>query len=161
MAGFITDAALNTAVQNALAKTEPLAAFWATVITQANAMAYGDIAGALTERGFNQAQILAWDRGVEFQTALGIFWALDQAAMKDPETYSKTAMKEYDRRDELRGNPAKNILPVAVLNGGVWQDPATTVGQAVTGHVQGYPHTSQPSGSSPGFGRDEWKHEGW
>ncbi len=64
MAGFITDAILTTAVQNTLGKSEPLASFWNGIITHANLMAYGAIAGALAERVDMPAVVAAWDRGV-------------------------------------------------------------------------------------------------
>jgi hypothetical protein len=155
--GFITDAVLNQTVHDVLAKstTETLATFWNSIITQANLQAYGDISGALAERGYLPQIVALWDRGVEFQTSLGIFWALTAAATKDPEQYAgRTMLEKYDRRPELRGNLQKDVPAVAVLVGGVYQypgqttvtvNPDTGVGQAaVTGRGQGYPHVGQP-----------------
>ena len=132
---FLTDVQLNAAVASTLQKASvPLTGFWDEIITAANLSAYWEIVGQLSARGFTKAQIDAWDRGPEFQRALGVFWALNhQAAQAATDEYSRVNLKEFDRRMELSGNPSKGITAVVVTASGVFQRPETTVGQATTG----------------------------
>lgn len=132
---FITDTQLAAYLKSALQKPDAdfTTGYWPALVTQANLQAYNEILGRLAERGYSAAQIAAWDRGAEFQKALGAFFALTIVKANNPEQYSLQAIQLYDWRDQLTGNEQKNIKPVGVLNSGVWQDPDGPVGQPTTG----------------------------
>lgn len=111
---FILDSDLTAAVASVLKLANPasLPASWAGPITEANAMAYSDILGALMDRGFTQAQIDGWNRGATIQRLQGLYWAFvigagihnfdDRWANKwDQRTYLKTCLVE------LAGGPGQ------------------------------------------------------
>ena len=137
--GFITDAVLSAALKDVLQRTSGLPGsgnkgkgaagdllpFWSSIITRANQAAYQEIIARLSERGFIFAtQIQYWDRGVEFQTAIGLWWCLVHGAALATDSYQAQALdkekQQLDRRWELK--------ECAVLIGMVWQDPTGPVG---------------------------------
>jgi hypothetical protein len=68
-------------------------------VTVANARGYGDILTIMQERGFLKSQIDLWDRAVEFNRDLAIYWLMiDQV---NTETGDVWPLK-YDRRKELK-----------------------------------------------------------
>jgi hypothetical protein len=97
---FINSATLTSAVQDVLQKSETLESFWTSIITAALSESYNDIVSVMTARGYSPGQLLSWDRGIEFQTDLGIFWALAKGRVTQEVTAEK--LKELDRRQELR-----------------------------------------------------------
>jgi hypothetical protein len=132
---FITDDQLTQWLMDALQKgpDATLEDLWASIITQSNWSAFWEIFGKLSSRGFTQAQILAWDRGAEFNRHIALFFCLSNAQAMAPEGYDKTGINSYDRRPELLGDPSKNIGAVFVTNAGVIQDPGNAYGQVVAG----------------------------
>lgn len=70
-----------------------------SVIADSNAAAAGEISGALFARGFTVAQIDAWDRRVEFNTDIGLFWCLTKGGMLA--NFSDLFIQKIDRRKEL------------------------------------------------------------
>lgn len=130
---FIQDSDLTIALQNTLQK-QSLDSFWGPIVTAANQFAYNTIIDRLIMRGYTAAQIGMWDRGVEFQRSLGLFFALTHPAAISAETpYSKEFVSVFDRRDELSGNSNKKIPPCAVAIGGAFTEPMTKYGQVTFG----------------------------
>ena len=130
---FINDTDLTVAVQNTIQKND-LDSWWEPIITAANSMAYNTIIDRLVQRGFSLNQINAWDRGAEFQRALGIFYALNHpAALQNTVDYSRKNLDAFDRREELTGNSNKKIPPVMLVIAGVLQEPTTKYGQVTGG----------------------------
>ena len=100
MPGFIPDSDLLQRVANVLQVGDPanLPGFWQDLVSNANAAAYQDIYTRLIARGFTIAQVAGWDRAVEFQRDIGLYWALLRggAVGQYPDAY-----KGLDRRREL------------------------------------------------------------
>src|SRR5262245_21773803 len=98
---FITDSELLGVIADHLkVAVGALAAHWTTIATRANLGAYQTILGELLARGFDRAQVDGWDRGSEFERAIGGFLALLEGgayAGYDPET-----LRGLDRRPELK-----------------------------------------------------------
>lgn len=131
---FITDAQLNSALHDLLALQpgEGLMPFWNSVITACNLAAYNEILDTMGRRGFSQTVVNQWDRGAEFQTALGLWRCLQELAVRSPDKYGQKPMMAIDRRPELR----RTALTIA----GVWQDPDTTQGQVTVGKRDDWGH---------------------
>ena len=142
--GFITDAVLSAAIKDVIQRAAgapgtgiggkgaagDLQGFWTSIVTRANQAAYQEIVGRLAERGFNPVtQIFNWDRGVEFQTAIGVWWCLVHNAALQTDSYQAQALledhKQLDRRWELKD--------CAVMINNVWTNPQGPVGQAISG----------------------------
>src|ERR1700690_3472674 len=107
---FITDADLLSALASELHRAgialdgSDLEAFWTPIVSRSNTAAYWEIIHALMGRGFDkETQIDLWDRGAEFQTAIGIWWCLEHGAAIDSDSYRAEALNELklDRRKEL------------------------------------------------------------
>jgi|SRR5579859_439800 len=97
---FIADSDLQTSLANALKiSTSSLPATWNGIITESNNSAYADILGALAGRGFTPAQVAGWDRGVEFNKDIGLFWCLVKGAGLHGN--DATFIDKLDRRKEL------------------------------------------------------------
>ena len=124
-AGFIDDPTLNTALQDLRASNDHLKAYWNSIVTAANAKAYLTILTALQNRGWRYDVVNQWDRGVEFQRSIGIWYAIQEVASLAPDKYSHVALTALDRREELK---TTNLT----ING-VWQDPTEIYGQPQTG----------------------------
>jgi hypothetical protein len=52
---------------------------WTEIAQTCNVRAYNDIVTILSQRGYTLAQVLAWDRGAEFERDLADFFVLSQA----------------------------------------------------------------------------------
>jgi hypothetical protein len=80
MGQFIDDNQLQTALEGVLKVASGTltnnAPVWQPVITQANAQAYARIVESFLERGFTAAQIAQWDYGVNYETMIGLYYAL-------------------------------------------------------------------------------------
>lgn len=103
--GFIQDADLQVALEDMLrvprgAFSAGDSAYVGDILHDANVAAYQEIQGRLLKRGLTQAQLDAWDRGAEFQTAIGLFWALVRAAGLS-EGVRPEVLRALDRRKEL------------------------------------------------------------
>ncbi len=108
---------------------------------------YQEILGRLMARGFTKEQVDSFDRGAEFQRAIGIYLALVNGGVyagMDPET-----MKCLDRRKELDS--------VLVFNAGIWIKPVgnqpglvVTAGASAQGGIFNWP-TGQDD-EAPGLG---------
>ncbi len=126
---FLTDAACLQKLADVLqaASTSALPAQWAsTILPDCHVWAYQELLTALASRGFTAVQIAAWDRGAEFEGDLTLYRALSRGGSL--QNLDDKFINTFDRRDDLHGNPSKNITAVSVLNGGVWQAPAGGVG---------------------------------
>ncbi len=118
---FTTDAAILQRVADALRQAiGSLDVFWSRHVTEGHTAAYQDIVGRLLGRGFVLSQITAWDRGAEFETDIGVYWALVKGAALDG--FSDLFIQKIDRRSEL---DKMATLQVA----GVWQKPGSTTDQ--------------------------------
>ena len=126
---FIDDATLTSYVKDQLKRSSSalLASDWASKITQANTRAYYDILAAFLIRGYTKAQVDTWDRGAEFQTDLGAFYALTNGAVVFPDGFDDKPLQVLDRRKELWGD--KDTPKTPLMASGAYVDPAGTRGQ--------------------------------
>ena|ERR1051326_3827970 len=131
--GFITYQDLLDSLRSFLQRTTKdsgeLEPFWTSLATQANQAAFQDIISGLVGRGYSLDQIALWDRGVEFQTAIGLWWLLEYGLGMDSESYNEVALKkeQLDRRWELK------TINFTIL--GVFQDPKTKYSMTTTGDL--------------------------
>jgi hypothetical protein len=128
---FLTDAQIAIALANRLKQSpNKMPTYWMEIVTSSHASAYQDIVGAFVARGFNATQINAWDRGIEFERDISLYYCLVAGGVL--EVYNG---KELDRRREL--------LSVQIFVNQVWQkpaaatDPAGLPGQVMTGRIAG------------------------
>lgn len=98
---FISDQQLTQAVKAALGvmPSESISPEWATIITNANNTATGDIYERLCLQGFLPSQIANWDQAEQYATDLGTFWALTRGSGLG--NYPATQLPSLDRREEL------------------------------------------------------------
>lgn len=110
-------------------KVDPasLAPYWDNEILRCQESAYKDIRGALLTRGFLAPQVDAWDRGMEFERDLTLFWALARGYGGVPQ--DMTQLETLDRRKEL--------LTVHVeIAGGTTQVPTASPGRISAGMIE-------------------------
>lgn len=69
------------------------------IVHDCNITAFQSVRAKLLARGFLDSQVLSWDRGVEFNRDIGIFWCLVRGAALH--SYDFNAVKLLDRRKEL------------------------------------------------------------
>jgi len=129
MGQFVADSVVQARVAAALKRSGGVAdvtgnVAWPVIITAANTAAYNEIVTRLTARGFSAAQIAAWDRGVEYETKIALYWSLLEGG----------ALDGYDDRS-LREMKAwiKELDTVQVLNAGAWQKPGNIPGPGTVG----------------------------
>ncbi len=97
---WITNGRLRTLFANAIKQqVETLPERYIEIVERSNGSAAADITSALTGRGYTIDQIDNWDRRVEFNEDLGVFWSLVRAV--GTSTYSDVILKNLDRRKEL------------------------------------------------------------
>lgn len=140
---FVTDGQLLAMVADRL-KVRPadLPAYWADSITpQANESAYQEVLGRLLDRGFTKTQIDQWDRGAEFQQAIGLYLALVNGGAYAG--YDAGVLQMLDRRKELK--------EVLVFISGEWVKPVgdrpglvTTAGPNTAGGTFNWPDPDGP-----------------
>ncbi len=120
---FITSSDVLQDISDALKQSGPAAlpTWWTNVATQALQQSYYDILGLLLARGFNQAQVDAWDRGAEYQHDLALMYALKRGA--SVESIDENLLTLLDRREELK--------TVQVFAAGVWVRPADSQQQGI------------------------------
>lgn len=102
MAGpWITNAKLRILFADAI-KVEhtALPERYIEIVSDANTAAAADITSALTGRGYTSSQIDEWDRRVEFNKHLGLFWCFISGNVSS--TYSDVMINKLDRRKELQ-----------------------------------------------------------
>ncbi len=101
--------------------------YWTTIIRRGHQAAYNEIVMALMRRGFNPAQIAAWDSGSEYELWLSCYWSCVYGG--GFQNYDPTWVRELNRRKQ-------DLAFVEVSNAGVWQPPGiappTGPGQAYT-----------------------------
>lgn len=101
MPGFLDDDVLKSAVAARLKQdSKDVPPWWDPIITDANVAAHNEICSALAGRGFTHDQIDSWDRGIEFQKAIGLYWVFNDGAITA--AYADTFIKPKDRREELK-----------------------------------------------------------
>ncbi len=76
------------------------APYWTDIITDAQTSAYQEIEGRLFKRGFILAQIVAWDRGAEFELSIMKYLSLVNGGGLSG-NYDDRFIKMLDRRREL------------------------------------------------------------
>lgn len=119
MTPFISDATLRRAVASAIGDDD-LASKWDELITAANQAAANEIYTALAAKTFTAAQIQQWDRRVEFNRSLGLFFVgIDGGFMT---TYSPTWVEFHDRRKELKAMEAITVNDVLTFPAGTASD---------------------------------------
>ncbi len=98
---FISDQQLTQAVKSALGvmPSEDISPEWASIISNANNSATGDIYERLAMQGFLPSQIANWDQGEQYATDLGTFWALTRGSGLG--NYPANKLENLDRREEL------------------------------------------------------------
>jgi hypothetical protein len=98
--GFITEDELTDQVQATLqlAEIDP-AGGWPRTVQAANRAAYGTILRALMRRGFSLEQADQWDDGREFQTDIGLWFAILRGGLS--KDYDPKYLEMFDRRPEL------------------------------------------------------------
>jgi hypothetical protein len=120
--GFVSDADLKNFFAGCLKKdpAELPNTVWDPLIRQANRSAYWEIVTKLGARGFSQAQADQWDRGLEFQNAIGAWWAFQLGG--GLEGADDKFIAKLDRRKELEAipitiggviaAPVENFMPI-------------------------------------------------
>lgn len=98
---FISDQELTQAVKAALGimPGNDISPEWATIISNANNTATGDIYERLCLQGFLPDQISSWDQAEQYATDLGTFWALTRGSGLG--NYPANKLEGLDRREEL------------------------------------------------------------
>lgn len=133
---FVTDNDLTTVVVAALKKSladlttlaNGDASYWPTLISDANLAAYNEIVGRLVARGYLKTQIDTWDRGVEVQKKIGLYWSLVEGGALDGFDDKWT-----DKLERYFLGP-DNVLDTCVLTAnGIVLDPAGSPGTIGTG----------------------------
>jgi len=117
MATFIADTVLQTALEAILKVAQGTllvnTPYWGNIITASNLSAYNSIVTNLQAQGFTPQQISLWDRGIEYNTDIGLYWCLIKGAALH--SYDDKFMNRFDRRKELN--------PAVVTNGGLFVYP--------------------------------------
>lgn len=132
MPGFVTDCELKALLRDSQQRVD-LDTVQDSLISRASVWAYNLILRGLAKRGYTAAQIAAADAPPlrDLQTDL-VFWkVISELARNQPDTWSKEALNQLDRRKEVTSNDAEEQF--VVLTGGAWTWPGSTVGQMVVG----------------------------
>jgi hypothetical protein len=112
MTTFIADTVLQTALEAILKVAQGTllvnTPYWGDIITASNQSAFNSITTNLQAQGFSTQQIQAWDRGIEYNTDIGLYWCLVKGAALH--SYDDKFISRFDRRKELN--------PAVVTNGG-------------------------------------------
>lgn len=119
MTTYITDADLKASLASAVhVDSSSLSPFWDDLVSKSNQAAYQDVVTGLMGRGFTFAQVNAWDRRVEFNEDIGIYWCLLRGGLTAD--YGE-GWKNLDRRKELTS--------VFLTINGIMQNPGNQPGQ--------------------------------
>jgi len=135
---YVSDGQVLTMVADVL-KVQPadLPAFWAaTIVPQANERAFATIQSELLRRGFTADQVDAWDRRVEVNRDLAIYYALRRGGAYAG--YDEATVQSFDVRADLK----TELLSVS----GVWVKPVgdfpglvATAGPSAYGGIFNWP----------------------
>jgi hypothetical protein len=114
-----------------------------TIIEDSRRAANQEIYSVLLGRGYSDAQIEDWDRGIEFERDLALFWCLVKGGAL---VIEDTRMRALDRRKELQ--------EVSVTVGGVLANAGDYSGVVSTGLLEtdfddeplNFTKTTSPSG---------------
>ena len=146
LTGLVHDALQKSATEPLGDIGNPLApqnsVYWTSILNRALNESYWFIVDSFLKRGFSKAIIDQWDRGIEYQSDLGVWYALQWIATQTSVKLDQDALNVVDRRYELTGRSraalfnVQAIQPVGLTIGGIWQWPDTAVGQASTGPVE-------------------------
>lgn len=140
MAGpWISESELKSKLADTMSTTvDELVSKWDGIITDAIDSAVEDIVGALTERGYTDAQINSWSRAKEFNRDIGIFWALTRGG--GLANYTDQHIAKLDRRKELLTCSvrlgSKPVVPDGEDGGGVSVGRLSEVGSRITDDTQ-------------------------
>lgn len=120
---FNTASVIRTALAGVLKMKEgDMPSYYETHIPAALNAAYYEVLGKLLARGFTQANILAFDRGAEFEKDIALFWCLVRSGAYAG--FDGATLQALDRRKELE--------TVLVFVSGVWIQPASGEAGTVT-----------------------------
>lgn len=124
---FTTDAVVKTDVAAALklASVSDLPDWWDDVIERCHTSAYQEIVGQLLQRGFSKAQVDAWDRGVEFERHLSLYFVF--TSPQGHGSFDTNAVKLWDRREDLKS--------ALVYASGAWTNPGESPGTVGNGRM--------------------------
>jgi hypothetical protein len=113
---WISNSRLRELTADAMSVVETtLTGRWTELIDRSNKSAAFDIRAALIGRGFTDDQIEGWDRRVEFNEDLGLFWVFVRANLTG--TYTDVMLNKLDRRKELK-DMALTVDGVIITPGG-------------------------------------------
>lgn len=125
--GFLTREEFRQSLADTLkVSVSDLGSNWDRQCEEAMRSAYLDIRGALVQRGFTAAQVLAWERGAEFQRDIGHYWALVRSGAAVP--MDDRILERLDRRKEL-------MTVVVEIDTGVPQAPAYSPPRVQVGKI--------------------------
>jgi hypothetical protein len=99
--GFLEDADIKIRLMGILKldSSEPVPQWWGPMISGASAAAWGEILSYLGGRRYTPAQILAWNRGPEYQMHIALYWlGLEGTVTRE---YDTADLPKLDRRKEL------------------------------------------------------------
>lgn len=138
---FTTDAVIKSDVAAALklASVSDLPDWWDDVIERCHTAAYQEIVGAMLGRGFTKAQVDAWDRGVEFERTLALYFVF--TSPQGAGNFDIQAVKLWDRREDLQ--------TTLIYASGSWTSPGESPGTVGIGRV------SDQAGVFNPIGRDQ------
>jgi len=131
---FATDDQLKSYLKDVMAK-QPAAALlphWDQIVTRSNISAYNDIVSRFARRGYSKAQIDRWDRGLEYQLDIGVWYCLQKLATMQPE-YHTQSLQWFDRRMEISGNEIQGLTLEPLIVNGEIVTPDKKYGQVSTG----------------------------
>lgn len=97
---FIDDATLKTKVQELLSLDVFPSVDWAAIITDSNQSATNEIYSALLDRDYAFGDAQGWDRAIEFNTDLALYWALTKGGATGD--FEDKFINALDRRAELK-----------------------------------------------------------
>lgn len=147
---FLNDAQILAALAAQMKQVDPgtgaslLPAYWNGIVATQHAKAYNEIVTKLAERGYNAAQIAAWDRGAEYETDLALYWCLTIGAGLS--SANDQFIKQLDRREDL--------IKVSVTNSSVLVNPGTA-GKVGFGVIDDSRDTFRYKVVGPGNGCDD------
>jgi hypothetical protein len=87
-----------------------------SVLQDSITAAYADIVTRLAGRQYTKAQIDLWDRRVEFNTDIALFWAFTKGGI--PNSFSDVFIKALDRRSEMEKDSFRLLIADAVVEPG-------------------------------------------
>lgn len=93
---------------------------WQGIVHDANLRAFQFLQTLVLSKGFSEAQLEGWDRGLDFQRRLGTYYALKEGAiLTDNFDYKNLEAMNCEKE-------ADKAINTAILVGGVFEAPVTT-----------------------------------